>query len=140
VLWAHTFPLSEMIWLCKRFPHVSKMSTLTNNWENSVIIDNARILNIIHNILSLRDTEVVIYIILVLLHLLQPKLIFTLHYLSLLVVTYYYYYYYQRCVHVSVFIYNVWIHSNYVIIKCLLSCDVLLMWIGSRQYILCYFH
>jgi glycosyltransferase involved in cell wall biosynthesis len=54
------------------------------------------------------------HIILVLLHLLQPNLIFTLHYLSLLVVTYYYYYYYQRCVHVSVFIYNVWILSNYV--------------------------
>ena len=42
--------------------------------------------------------------------------------------------YYQRCVHVSVFICNVWILYNYVITNCLLSCDVLLMLIGSRQY------
>ena len=63
----------------------------------------------------------------------RSKLIFTLHYLSLLVVTYYYYYY-QRCVHVFVFTTMYEYFNNYFITKCLLSCDVLLMLNGSRQY------
>jgi hypothetical protein len=44
----------------KFFPHVSKMSILTG--ANSVIIKKPIILNIMHNIFNLRDTEVVIYI------------------------------------------------------------------------------
>jgi hypothetical protein len=43
------------------------MSILTFNRIDSVIIKNAVILNIKHNIFNLRDTEVVICIILVLL-------------------------------------------------------------------------
>ena len=44
----------------KFFPHVSIMSILTG--ANSVIIKKPIILNIMHNIFNLRDTEVVIYI------------------------------------------------------------------------------
>jgi hypothetical protein len=43
------------------------MSILTYNQPNNFIIKNAIILNIIHNICILRDTEVVICLILVLL-------------------------------------------------------------------------
>ena len=70
ILWAETSPLSEMVWSCKYFPHASKMPTLThNNRLNSFIIKNAIILNTIYtcDIFNLHDTEVVIYIILVLL-------------------------------------------------------------------------
>ena len=66
VVCAQTPPLSEMMPSCTCFPHVSKMSTLTYNRANSVIIKNAIILNIIQNIFKLRDTEFVICIILVL--------------------------------------------------------------------------
>ena len=48
-------------------PNVSKMSTLTYNQENSVITKNTIILNIIHNIFNLRDTEVVVCILIILL-------------------------------------------------------------------------
>ena len=67
VLWAQTFPVSEMIRSCTCFPRVSKMSTLRYNWANSVIVKNAMTMSIIHNIFNFRDTEVVICIILVLL-------------------------------------------------------------------------
>jgi hypothetical protein len=56
ILWSQTSPLSEMI-----RSNVSKMSTLTYYQENSVIIKNAIILIIIHNIFNLRDTEVLSY-------------------------------------------------------------------------------
>ena len=46
------------------FPHVSKMLTINYNWENNFIIKNAIILNIIH-VFNLRDTEVVVCMILV---------------------------------------------------------------------------
>jgi hypothetical protein len=42
------------------FPHVSKMTTLIYNQANIVMIKDAIILNIIHNIFNLRDSEVVI--------------------------------------------------------------------------------
>jgi len=58
VLWGKTSPLSEMMWSYKCFLHMSKRQDLTYNRENSVIIKNAIILFI------LRDTDVVIYIIL----------------------------------------------------------------------------
>ena len=59
VLWAQICLLREMMRSCKCFSHLSKMPTLTN----SLIIKNAIILNIMHNIFNLRDTEVVICII-----------------------------------------------------------------------------
>ena len=40
--------------------------SLTSNWVNSVVINTALILNFIHNIFKLRDTEVVTSIILLL--------------------------------------------------------------------------
>ena len=46
---------------------VSKMSTLTYNQANSIITKNAIILNIIHNIFNLRDTEIDVYILIILL-------------------------------------------------------------------------
>jgi hypothetical protein len=52
---------------CMRFPCVSKMSTLTYNQANSVIINNVIISNFVHNIFNFCDTEVVICIKLVLL-------------------------------------------------------------------------
>jgi hypothetical protein len=58
VLWIQIFPLSEMMRSCKGFPHVSKMPTLTYNQTNSVIIKIALILNSIHNIFNICDTEV----------------------------------------------------------------------------------
>ena len=42
------------------------MPNLTYNWVSSVVIKNALILNIIHNIFNLRNTEVGIGIILLL--------------------------------------------------------------------------
>jgi len=45
---------------------VSKTSTLTNNRANSVITKNSVILNIIHNKFNIRNTEVVICIMFVL--------------------------------------------------------------------------
>ena len=63
-----SFPsLIEMMWSFKYFVYVSKMPSLTYNRANSVIIKNVIMLNIIHNIFNLLDTEVVICIILVLL-------------------------------------------------------------------------
>ena len=53
--------------LCKCFPRASTMTTLTYNQVDSIIIKTAMILNIIHNMLNLRDTEVTICIILVVL-------------------------------------------------------------------------
>jgi predicted transcriptional regulator len=43
------------------------MSTLTYNQANSIITKNAIILNIIHNIFNLRDTEIDVYILIILL-------------------------------------------------------------------------
>ena len=61
VLWAQSYPLSEIMRSWKCFPHVSKMPTLTYNVYRASggIIKNSIILNIIHNIFILRDTEVV---------------------------------------------------------------------------------
>jgi hypothetical protein len=42
----------------KYFSHVSKTPTLTYNRENIVIFKNPIILNIMHNMFNLRDTEV----------------------------------------------------------------------------------
>jgi hypothetical protein len=50
VVWAQTCSLNEMMRSCKRFPHVSKMLTLTYNWTNIIIVKNVIILNIIHTI------------------------------------------------------------------------------------------
>ena len=47
VLWAQSFPPSEMMRSCKCFPRASEIPTLAYNWTNSVIIKNAIILNII---------------------------------------------------------------------------------------------
>ena len=61
-------PLSERNDAAMQVPSiVSKMSTLTYNQANSVITKNTIILNIIHNIFNLRDTEVVVYILIILL-------------------------------------------------------------------------
>ena len=49
---------------CTCIPRLSKIATLTYNRATSVIIKNAIILNIIHNIFNIRETEVVICIIL----------------------------------------------------------------------------
>jgi hypothetical protein len=68
VLQAQTSLFSEMMQLCKWFPHVIKMPSLTLNWANSIIIKSAIILNIMRNVFYLRDMEVVICIILVLLN------------------------------------------------------------------------
>ena len=53
VLWAQTFPLSEMMWSCKCFLHASKILTLIYNQGNSIVIKKALILKIIHNIFTL---------------------------------------------------------------------------------------
>ena len=53
------------MWSCKCFPHASKMPTLTYNWAERVIIENALILKIMHKIFNHCDTEVVKCIILV---------------------------------------------------------------------------
>ena len=61
-------PLSERNDAAMQVPSiVSKMSTLTYNQANSVITKNTIILNIIHNIFNLRDTEVVVCILIILL-------------------------------------------------------------------------
>ena len=61
-------PLSERNDADMQVPSiVSKMSTLTYNQANSVITKNTIILNIIHNIFNLRDTEVVVCILIILL-------------------------------------------------------------------------
>ena len=59
VLWTETSQLGEMMQSCKCFQHVSKMSTLTYNLANIIIMMNAIILNIMHNIFNIRDTEIV---------------------------------------------------------------------------------
>jgi hypothetical protein len=60
VLW--TKPLRQMMRLCKCFPHVSEIPTLTYNRAYSIIIKNAKILNIIHvDIFNLHHAEVIIY-------------------------------------------------------------------------------
>jgi hypothetical protein len=41
--------LSDMMWSCKCFPHVSKIRTLTYSRTKSDIIKNAIISNIMHN-------------------------------------------------------------------------------------------
>ena len=43
-----TSTLTEVMRSCKCFPHVSKMSTLTYNWVNSVVMESAIILNILN--------------------------------------------------------------------------------------------
>ena len=53
VLWTETSHLGEMMQSCKCFQNVSKMSTLTYNLANSIILMNAVILNIIHNIFNI---------------------------------------------------------------------------------------
>ena len=57
VLW--TSLICEMMLSCKCFQHVSKMSLLSYNRAESVVIKDAIILNIIHvhNIFHLRDTD-----------------------------------------------------------------------------------
>jgi hypothetical protein len=52
-LWTETSHLGEMMQSCKCFQNVSKMSTLTYNLANSIILMNAMILNIIHNIFNI---------------------------------------------------------------------------------------
>jgi hypothetical protein len=51
-----------MMRLCKWFPHLSKMPSLTYNRENNIIIKNDIISKIKNTILNLRDTDVVICI------------------------------------------------------------------------------
>jgi hypothetical protein len=65
VLWTQIYPLSEAMRSCKCIPHVVKCQPL--HTHSFVVIKNALILKILHNIFNLRDTEVVICIILVLL-------------------------------------------------------------------------
>ena len=48
MLWAHISAFNEMMRSCTRFLQVSKISTLTHNQANSVVIKNTIILNIIH--------------------------------------------------------------------------------------------
>ena len=67
VLLAQISSLREMMRPCKFSPNVIKMPALTYNQANSTITKNAIILNIIHNIFNLRDTEVVVCILLILL-------------------------------------------------------------------------
>jgi len=65
VLSAKTSRFVDMMQSRGSCPHVS-MPTLTYNRASRVIKENATILNIIHNIFNLRDTEVVICMLLVL--------------------------------------------------------------------------
>ena len=55
VLWAQTFPLSEMMRSCKCLPRASEIPTFTYNWTNSVIIKNTIILNIIQKLYIITD-------------------------------------------------------------------------------------
>ena len=57
VVWIPTYPLGDMMRLCKCFLYVSEMPTLKHNRAITAIIKNALILNIIHNIFNIRDTE-----------------------------------------------------------------------------------
>jgi hypothetical protein len=57
VSWAQTSPLSEMMRSFKYFPYVSKIPTVTYNRTNETTTKNAIILNIMHNIFNLHDTE-----------------------------------------------------------------------------------
>jgi len=58
VIKAQTSPFREIR------PHVSKMTNFTCNWVSRIFIKNALVLNFIHHIINLLDTEVVICIIL----------------------------------------------------------------------------
>ena len=60
------WPKPPVLVKCKCFPPARKMTIFTYNRENIVIIKNAIILSIVHNIFNLRDTEFGICIILVL--------------------------------------------------------------------------
>jgi len=60
IVWTDSSLLSEVKRLCKCFRQESKLPTLTYSYANSVMIKNAIMLNIIHNIFDLRDTEVII--------------------------------------------------------------------------------
>jgi HD superfamily phosphohydrolase YqeK len=62
VLWTQTSSLSEN--RRSHFLQVSKMATLMHNKTNRVALKNVLILNIIHDILNFRSTEIVICIIL----------------------------------------------------------------------------
>jgi hypothetical protein len=66
VLFAKTPLLSEMMPSCNCIPCVNKMPTHTYNRVNSVIINKAITLNILHNMLNLHDIEFVICMLLVL--------------------------------------------------------------------------
>jgi hypothetical protein len=44
-----------VLWSCKCFPPVSKLPTFKYNFLSRVVIQNARILNFIHNIFNLSD-------------------------------------------------------------------------------------
>ena len=61
---ARTSHLNELVRSCKSFPDVSNMPTLAYSRMISIIIKKttAIILNIIHNIFNLRDTEVVVHV------------------------------------------------------------------------------
>ena len=69
VLRTQTYLHTELMRSCKfnKKKETKKKRKPQTNRLNSVIIETATILNIIHNIFNLRDTEVVICIILVLL-------------------------------------------------------------------------
>jgi hypothetical protein len=60
IIWAQLPSYSEIMRSIKCYPQVTTMSTPTNDRENWAVIQNAIILNIIHNTLNLRDKDVVI--------------------------------------------------------------------------------
>jgi hypothetical protein len=62
----HASLFCELMQSCKCFPHVSKIPTITYNRASIIIIKNAIILNIIHNIFNHRDTQDVICILVIL--------------------------------------------------------------------------
>ena len=59
VLLSQTPTLSEMMFSCKWFKHVNQMPTLSYMHANSIIIKNAIILNIKHNIFKLREINLI---------------------------------------------------------------------------------
>ena len=59
VLLSQTSTLSEMMLSCKCFQHVNQMPTLSYMHANSIIIKNAMILNIMHNIFKLREINLI---------------------------------------------------------------------------------
>jgi hypothetical protein len=63
-IWQPIF-LAEIAVICKCFPHVHKMPTITYNQSNSVITQKSIILNNTHTICNRCDTDVVICRILV---------------------------------------------------------------------------